>query len=313
MVDSENKLLSIVIPVYNEVGSLKELYEKISKVFENSKYEIEIIFVDDGSTDGSCDIEEEIAEKDSRVKVIQLNKNYGKAVALTAGFQTATGDYIATIDADLQDDPAEIPKMLEMLEKDGYDLISGWKKKRRDPITKVIPSKIFNAATSLMTGVRIHDFNCGLKVYRKEVASKLSIYGGLYRYIPAMVHLMGYKVGEKEVLHHPRKYGKSKYGSKRFYHGFWDLVTVLFLSKYLRRPLHLFGLPGILSFLAGFGILVYLAVGWFRGIWIGNRPIFFLGILLMIVGLQFISIGLLAEMIAHGHKKDEYIIKKKIG
>lgn len=312
MNNTDGLTLSLVIPVFNEVESLEELHKKIKKVFERKGISYEVIFVDDGSRDGSTDIEVKIASENRNVRVVQLNRNYGKAAALTVGFEMARGSYIATMDADLQDDPEEIPEMLKMLQ-DGYDLVSGWKRKRRDPLTKVLPSRIFNAVTSFLTGVRIHDFNCGLKVYRAEVAKALNIYGGLYRYIPAIVHLMGYKVGEKEVVHHPRKYGRSKYGGKRLYHGFWDLITLLFLSKYMRRPLHFFGFPGILCFITGAGILLYLTIGWFRGIWIGNRPIFFLGILLMIVGLQFISIGLLAEMITHGHRKDEYIIKKKIG
>ena len=312
MNNNNDLMLSLVIPVYNEVKSLEELYKKIKKVFDRENISYEIIFVDDGSRDGSPDVEEKIASQDKKVRVVQLNRNYGKAAALTVGFEVARGKYIATMDADLQDEPGEIPEMLRMLQE-GYDLVSGWKRKRRDPLTKVLPSRIFNAVTSLFTGVRIHDFNCGLKVYRAEVAKALNIYGGLYRYIPAIVHLMGYRVGEKEVVHHPRKYGRSKYGGRRLYHGFWDLITLLFLSKYMRRPLHFFGFPGILCFVVGLGILLYLTIGWFKGEWIGNRPMFFLGILLIIVGLQFVSIGLLGEMIAHDQKRQSYIIKKIIG
>jgi len=312
MNNNNDLMLSLVIPVYNEVESLEELYKKIKKVFDRENISYEIIFVDDGSRDGSPDVEEKIASQDKKVRVVQLNRNYGKAAALTVGFEVARGKYIATMDADLQDEPGEIPEMLRMLQE-GYDLVSGWKRKRRDPLTKVLPSRIFNAVTSLFTGVRIHDFNCGLKVYRAEIAKALNIYGGLYRYIPAIVHLMGYRVGEKEVVHHPRKYGRSKYGGRRLYHGFWDLITLLFLSKYMRRPLHFFGFPGILCFVVGLGILLYLTIGWFKGEWIGNRPMFFLGILLIIVGLQFVSIGLLGEMIAHDQKRQSYIIKKIIG
>lgn len=312
MNNNNDLMLSLVIPVYNEVESLEELYKKIKKVFDRENISYEIIFVDDGSRDGSPDVEEKTASQDKKVRVVQLNRNYGKAAALTVGFEVARGKYIATMDADLQDEPGEIPEMLRMLQE-GYDLVSGWKRKRRDPLTKVLPSRIFNAVTSLFTGVRIHDFNCGLKVYRAEIAKALNIYGGLYRYIPAIVHLMGYRVGEKEVVHHPRKYGRSKYGGRRLYHGFWDLITLLFLSKYMRRPLHFFGFPGILCFVVGFGILLYLTIGWFKGEWIGNRPMFFLGILLIIVGLQFVSIGLLGEMIAHDQKRQSYIIKKIIG
>ena len=303
------ELVSVVVPVFNEVESLKELYRQISNTFKDVSFNYEVIFVDDGSNDGSVEIEETIAKSNKNVTVLQFQRNYGKAAALSEGFKYARGEFVATLDADLQDDPKEIPVMIEQLGS-RFDLISGWKKKRRDPITKRIPSKVFNKVTSLMTGVRIHDFNCGLKVYRNEVVKSLNIYGGLYRYIPALASLAGYKVGEKKVLHRPREYGVSKYGSSRLYRGFWDLITVLFLGKYTRRPLHLFGFLGIICFLGGFIILIYLTIGWLQGIWIGNRPIFFLGILLLIVGLQFTSMGLLAEMIAFGQKKEHYIIRK---
>lgn len=303
------ELVSVVVPVFNEVESLKELYRQISNTFKDVSFNYEVIFIDDGSNDGSVEIEETIAKSNKNVTVLQFQRNYGKAAALSEGFKYARGEFVATLDADLQDDPKEIPVMIEQLGS-RFDLISGWKKKRRDPITKRIPSKVFNKVTSLMTGVRIHDFNCGLKVYRNEVAKSLNIYGGLYRYIPALASLAGYKVGEKKVLHRPREYGVSKYGRSRLYRGFWDLITVLFLGKYTRRPLHLFGFLGIICFLGGFIILIYLTIGWLQGIWIGNRPIFFLGILLLIVGLQFTSMGLLAEMIAFGQKKEHYIVRK---
>ncbi|MBL7136390.1 MAG: glycosyltransferase family 2 protein [Candidatus Marinimicrobia bacterium] len=303
------ELVSVVVPVFNEVESLKELYRQISNTFKDVSFNYEVIFIDDGSNDGSVEIEETIAKSNKNVTVLQFQRNYGKAAALSEGFKYARGEFVATLDADLQDDPKEIPVMIEQLGSK-FDLISGWKKKRRDPITKRIPSKVFNKVTSLMTGVRIHDFNCGLKVYRNEVAKSLNIYGGLYRYIPALASLAGYKVGEKKVLHRPREYGVSKYGRSRLYRGFWDLITVLFLGKYTRRPLHLFGFLGIICFLGGFIILIYLTIGWLQGIWIGNRPIFFLGILLLIVGLQFTSMGLLAEMIAFGQKKEHYIVRK---
>lgn len=303
------ELVSVVVPVFNEVESLKELYRQISNTFKDVSFNYEVIFIDDGSNDGSVEIEETIAKSNKNVTVLQFQRNYGKAAALSEGFKYARGEFVATLDADLQDDPKEIPVMIEQLGS-RFDLISGWKKKRHDPITKRIPSKVFNKVTSLMTGVRIHDFNCGLKVYRNEVAKSLNIYGGLYRYIPALASLAGYKVGEKKVLHRPREYGVSKYGRSRLYRGFWDLITVLFLGKYTRRPLHLFGFLGIICFLGGFIILIYLTIGWLQGIWIGNRPIFFLGILLLIVGLQFTSMGLLAEMIAFGQKKEHYIVRK---
>lgn len=302
-------LVSVVVPVFNESESLEELYRQITAVFEKEPYELEVIFIDDGSNDGSVELEESIAESNKNVTVIQFQRNYGKAAALSEGFKCARGEFVATLDADLQDDPKEIPLMIKQFGSK-FDLISGWKKKRRDPISKRLPSKIFNKVTSIMTGVKIHDFNCGLKVYRNEVVKSLNIYGGLYRYIPALASLAGYNVSEKEVLHRPREFGVSKYSGSRLYHGFWDLITILFLGKYTKRPLHLFGLPGIICFIAGLVISIYLTIGWLQGIWIGNRPMFFLGILLLIVGLQFISMGLLAEMIAYGQKKESYIIRK---
>ncbi|MDD5764760.1 MAG: glycosyltransferase family 2 protein [Candidatus Marinimicrobia bacterium] len=306
--EGKNGLVSVVVPVLNEEKSLEELYRQIAAAFISTDLTFEIIFVDDGSTDRSFEIESKIAGVNPNVSIIRFQRNFGKAAALTEGFRMASGEFIATLDADLQDDPNEIPAMIGQM-NGGYDLVSGWKKKRNDPITKTFPSKIFNRVTSWMTGAKIHDFNCGLKVYRHEVVQSLKIYGGLYRYIPALAHLSGFRVGEKVVQHRARKFGVSKYGGSRLYHGFWDLITVLFLSKYERRPLHLFGLPGIICFLIGFVISLVLTIRWFMGHWIGNRPVFFLGILLLIVGLQFISMGLLGEMIAFGQKKENTIIK----
>ncbi len=309
--DYVKNLVSIVVPVYNEEDSLSELYTEIERAFKTTDYGYEVIFVDDGSRDRSVEVVEKLAVNKKNVISVQFQRNYGKAAALSEGFNQARGEFIATLDADLQDDPEEIPQMIEMLGTD-YDLVSGWKKKRHDPLGKRIPSKIFNRVTSFMTGIKVHDSNCGIKVYRCDVAKTLDIYGGLYRYIPSIAALSGFKVTEKIVRHRPRMHGSSKYGGSRLYHGFWDLVTVLFLGRYVRRPLHLFGFPGIASFLAGLAISIYLTIGWFRGVWIGNRPMFFLGILLLIVGLQFISLGLLGEMIAYGHKRSYYIVRNVI-
>jgi len=309
-VNSEIKrgLVSIVVPVLNEEESLIELYRQIEAAFRDTEFTFEVIFIDDGSTDHSFEIESKIANDHPNVSVVQFQRNFGKAAALTEGFHQAKGEFVATLDADLQDDPNEIPIMLRQL-NGGFDLVSGWKKKRNDPITKTFPSKIFNRVTTWLTGVKVHDLNCGLKVYRHEVTQALKIYGGLYRYIPALAHLSGFRVTEKIVQHRARQFGVSKYGGSRLYHGFWDLITVLFLSKYERRPLHLFGLPGIICFMTGFLISLVLSVRWFMGHWIGNRPVFFLGILLLIVGLQFISMGLLGEMIAYGQKRENAVIK----
>lgn len=306
-----SKELSIVIPLYNEEQSLRELYEKIrNAVGRMGRYEV--IFVDDGSTDGSSRVLQDIRNRDrGRVKIIRFRRNYGKSAALSVGFQYAEGNIVVTMDADLQDDPQEIPGLMNEIKK-GFDLVSGWKKKRRDPITKTIPSKFFNFVTSMMTGIRLHDFNCGLKAYRKELAKELKIYGELHRYLPVLAHNMGYKVGELPVHHHPRKYGKTKFGIGRFWRGFLDLVSVLFTTRYMQRPLHLFGFVGSLSFLLGLGVDLYLTYLKFtEGIPLGNRPLFLGGVLLIIVGIQLISLGLLGEMISktRGNER-EYSIRE---
>ncbi|GBD94298.1 undecaprenyl-phosphate 4-deoxy-4-formamido-L-arabinose transferase [bacterium BMS3Abin05] len=304
--------LSVVIPLYNEKESLPELYRQLTDALEKAQLTYELIFVDDGSRDGSSEVLEELAQKDSRLRVIQFQKNYGKSAALSVAFEAAEGEVVATLDADLQDDPYEIPQLIRKLEE-GYDLVSGWKKKRRDPLSKKLPSKIFNRVTSLLSGVHIHDINCGLKVYRRFVVKTLHPYGELHRFLPVLAHLNGFTVGEKEVVHHPRKHGRSKFGASRFTAGFFDLMTVMFLSKYLKKPLHLFGILGVLSFIGGLGILIYLTILRLSGHWIGNRPILFLGILLMILGVQFVSIGLLGEMVtASQNSSEEYVVRRRI-
>lgn len=289
--------ISVVVPLYNEEQSLVELSIELKKVLQRMNKSYEIIFVDDGSKDHSYKILKEMHQLNRRIKAIRFRRNFGKSAALSAGFQSANGDVIITMDADLQDDPNEIPTLIEKINQ-GYDLISGWKKKRYDPITKTIPSRFFNFVTSKLTGIKLHDFNCGLKAYRREVTKELQIYGELHRYIPVLAHWAGFQVGEIVVQHRPRKYGKSKFGLGRFWKGFLDLLTILFTTRYIRRPLHLFGVWGIVSFLVGFGIDVYLSIEWLQGhTSLSNRPLFFLGILLIIVGIQFISIGLLGELI----------------
>ena len=238
--------ISIVIPVYNEVESLKQLYNELRKVL--SVYEsYQIIFVDDGSSDGSVDLIRKIIENDINTKIIQFHRNYGKSAALAEGFKNADGEYIVTMDADLQDDPNEIPHLVKKLEE-GFDLVSGWKKDRKDPLSKKIPSKLFNFITKLFTGVKIHDFNCGLKIYRQSVVKTLEIYGGRHRYLPALAGYKKFKVTEIIVNHRPRLYGDTKYGGSGMFHGFFDLISILFLSKYTQSPLYFFGKIGLFTF-----------------------------------------------------------------
>lgn len=304
--------LSIIIPAYNEKDSLPKLLEQISKEMAPLNLDYEIIVIDDGSTDGTDEILRELKSSHQKLRAYIFRKNYGKSAALSEGFKQARGERVITMDADLQDDPGEIPNLLKKLDE-GFDLVSGWKKKRHDPITKKLPSRLFNFVTSLLSGISIHDFNCGLKAYRKEVLETIHIYGELHRFIPVIAHWQGFRVGEIPVKHHPRKFGRSKFGINRFFHGFLDLITVLFLTRYKTSPLHIFGMVGMLIFIAGFLIESYLTIIWFGGAGIGRRPLFFLGILLIIVGAQFIVLGLLGEMLSAGFsEKTEYTYKEKI-
>jgi glycosyltransferase involved in cell wall biosynthesis len=299
-----SKQISVVIPLLNEEQSLRELHEQLRSVL-NRLGRYEIIFIDDGSTDGSPRVLHELRHRDKHVKIIRFRRNYGKSAALSVGFEKAEGDIVITMDADLQDDPREIPNLVNEIRK-GTDLVSGWKKKRHDPLTKTIPSKFFNFVTSLLTGIKLHDFNCGLKAYRKEVIKEIELYGELHRYIPVLAHWRGYKVGEIAVQHHPRKFGKTKFGFGRFWKGFLDLLTVIFTTRYMQRPLHLFGFWGLLFFLAGFAIDVTLGILKFtEGIALSNRPLFLGGVLLIIVGVQFISIGLIGELVTKTRRSPE--------
>jgi glycosyltransferase involved in cell wall biosynthesis len=302
--------LSVVIPLFNEEESLKELSGQLRSTLNRMNLRYEVLFVDDGSTDRSFQILRDLKRIDRHVKVIRFRRNYGKSAALAVAFEKALGNIVITMDADLQDDPAEIPALKRKLEE-GLDLVSGWKKVRRDPITKTIPSKFFNAVTALLTGIRIHDFNCGLKAYRREVVKTVKVYGELHRYIPVLAHWEGFKVGEMVVQHRARKYGKTKFGVGRFWKGFLDLLTALFTTRYLRRPLHLFGLVGLLAATTGFFIDAWLVILWFQGLTsLGNRPLFFAGFLLIVIGVQFISIGLLGEMISKTRgNEEEYAIR----
>lgn len=295
---AKNQLdVSIVVPVYNEEESLPELEKQIADALKPA-FTYEIIFVDDGSSDRSWAEIKKLGDQKKVVRGIAFSHNYGKSVALQAGFEAAQGTYVVTMDSDLQDDPAEVPEMIQML-KDGYDLVSGWKKERHDPISKTIPSKFFNFVTRKVAGIELHDFNCGLKAYRAEVIKDIYLYGELHRYIPMLAKKEGYnRITEKVVTHHPRKYGKTKFGLSRFMNGFLDLVTLTFVQRYLQKPMHFFGTVGVLLLLAGGGINLYMVyVKYVLSQGIGDRPLLFLGILLMVVGVQFFSTGLLGELI----------------
>jgi glycosyltransferase involved in cell wall biosynthesis len=306
-----NKIISIVIPLYNEEESIVELSISLKKVFERLRVNYEVIFVDDGSTDQSYQKIKEINHLNNRFKCIKFKRNYGKSAALSEGFKASKGDYVITMDADLQDDPAEIPALIQKL-NEGYDLVSGWKKKRYDPFIKKQSSKLFNFVTSRLVGLKLHDYNCGIKIYKKDIIKNIKIYGEMHRYIPALAYLSGYKVSEIAVTHHPRKFGKTKFGASRFVNGIFDLMTVLFTTKFIKRPLHFFGLLGLLSFIAGFGVMVYLTIlKFFDSVPISNRPLFLVGILMVIVGIQSFSIGLIAEMITKNSTENDNVIIEK--
>ncbi|MCA0447423.1 MAG: glycosyltransferase family 2 protein [Bacteroidetes bacterium] len=306
--------LTIVIPLLNEEESLQILRDQINEACTKASLDYEILFIDDGSTDNSWTVLSDLASKHDNIKVIRFRKNYGKSAALAVGFQEAEGEFVITMDADLQDDPFEIPNLFNKLTTENWDLVSGWKKIRHDPVSKTLPSKLFNYVTGKLVGLRLHDFNCGFKIYRNEVVKDVHVYGELHRYIPALAHLSGFKVTEHPVIHHPRKFGKSKFGMDRFVKGFLDLATVLFITRYMRRPLHFFGGLGSIFLTGGLGINLWLTIGWFNGeIAISKRPILFLGILLTILGIQFMSTGFIGEMITKMYSKTEsYSIRKKL-
>jgi len=305
-----NETISIIIPVLNESKNIPILYEKIKESMDGLNYEI--IFVDDGSSDNTFELLKSIVEKNPAVKAIKLRKNFGKAAAYSAGFENSNGDIIVTMDGDLQDDPAEIHKFLKKIEE-GYDVVSGWKYRGKGRFDKAIASKFFNKITSFMTGIKLHDFNCPFKAYRKEVLNNISLYGDLYRFIPVLVYERGYKIGEIKIENYPRKFGKSKYKINRYIRAFLDLITVLFLTKFKKSPLYLFGNVGLSVFMVGFLIDLYLTYKKiFHGLVLSQQPILFLGILLMIIGAQFISIGLITEMMVNifHERKDVSIIKE---
>jgi len=310
-INTKFRKISIVVPLFNEEESIQPLANEIRKALKPLNAAYEVILVDDGSKDNSLKIIKDLCKPDKRFRYVSFRKNYGKSAALQIGFKEATGDVVITMDADLQDDPNEISNLLKKLEE-GFDLVSGWKKKRHDPFIKKISSKFFNFITRLMTGIKIHDFNCGLKAYRKEVTENIKVYGELHRYMPVLAKWEGFTISEVVVQHHPRRYGKTKFGISRFFKGFIDLITVLFSTRYIKRPMHFFGFFGAFSFFVGLIVNGYLTYLWITGVPLSNRPMLFLGILLIIVGVQFFSVGLLGEILVHNSMDEkEYIIKDK--
>lgn len=307
--------VSVVVPVLDEAPSLPLLYQELVAALDSLGRPWEVLFVDDGSRDGSFQVLEKLHRQDDRVRVIRLRRNFGKAAALSVGFAHARGAVVATLDADLQDDPAELPRLLAALEE-GYDLVSGWKVQRRDGRWKTLASRVFNAVTAWLTGLGLRDLNSGFKVYRREVVEELSLYGELHRFIPVLAARRGFLVGEVPVRHRPRRFGRSKYGASRFVRGALDLLTVLFLTRYTRRPLHLFGGLGLLSFAAGFLATAYLATLWLLGVRpIGTRPLLAFGVLAILAGIQFFSLGLLSELVLsfEARRSAEVSIQTRLG
>jgi len=304
--------LSIVIPLLNEEKNIQMLYTKLKDLLKRNKIKHEIIFIDDGSTDNSFNELKILHNKDKDVKIIQFTKNFGKSAALNAGFKIALGGIIITMDADLQDDPEEIPNFIKKI-NEGYDLVGGWRYKREDCFSKRLSSNFFNLLVVLFTGARVHDNNCGFKAYKQPVAKNLNIYGELHRFIPVLAKWKGYKSGEIKIKHYPRAYGRSKYGFSRLLYGFLDLITIKFLTTYLKKPAHLFGVVGLVFCFIGSLFGFYLTRLWYRGVIIWNRPLLIFTALLIITGVQFISFGLLAEMLVSGREKGEYVIKDIIG
>lgn len=309
--------ISLIIPLYNEEESLPELSDWINRVCTESNLTYEIIFVDDGSSDNSWEVIEELSESNKNVKGIKFRRNYGKSAALNKGFEAAQGDVVITMDADLQDSPDEIPELFKLIKEDGYDLISGWKKKRHDPFGKTFPSKFFNWTTRKISKIKLHDFNCGLKAYKNDVIKNIEVYGEMHRYIPVIAKWAGYhKIGEKVVQHFPRKYGKTKFGMERIIKGYLDLLSITFISKFGKRPMHLFGTMGTFLFFIGLAIGTYLTVAkfFFEEYKMTERPLFYFGLLAMIIGSQLFVTGFLAEMISRSSSdRNVYQVEKEIG
>lgn len=311
--------LSIVIPLYNEEESLPELVEWILRVIKNNYYTYEIILVDDGSSDDSWDVIEKISKSDPYIKGIKFRRNYGKSAALNEGFNAAKGKVIITMDSDLQDSPEEIPELYEMITSGGFDMVSGWKKKRYDnKLTKNLPSKIYNAAARRSSGIHLHDFNCGLKAYKQKVVKSIEVYGEMHRYIPVLAKWAGFKkIGEKVVEHRARKYGVTKFGWERFINGFLDLSTITFISRFGKKPMHFFGLYGTLCFFLGFVSSAYLIIEkmiYGNNFALTNKPIFYIALTAMIIGMQLFLTGFIAELVSRNSTdRNKYLIEKKLG
>ncbi len=308
--------ISVIVPLFNEDESLPELTKWIQKVMAENSFSYEVILVDDGSRDNSWRVIQELAKENPCIKGIRFRRNYGKSAALHSGFQVAEGDVVITMDADLQDSPDEIPELHRMITEGGFDLVSGWKQKRFDPITKTIPTKLYNAATRLVTGIQLHDFNCGLKAYKRDVVKSVEVYGEMHRYIPVLAKRAGFgKIGEKVVQHRPRKYGTTKFGLERFLFGFLDLLSVSFITGFAKRPMHLFGGLGVLSFFIGFCVLLYLTFAKFllAAYRMTDRPLFYFGLVTIVIGVQLFLAGFLAELISRSAtNRNEYDVAERL-
>ncbi|VAW28991.1 Glycosyl transferase, group 2 family [hydrothermal vent metagenome] len=308
--------ISVVIPLYNEDESLRELNDWILRMMKSNHFSFEIIYVDDGSSDKSWDVIEALSAENENIKGIRFLRNYGKSAALNEGFKMTSGDVVITMDADLQDSPDEIPDLFRMVKEEGYDMVSGWKRKRYDPITKTVPSRFFNYTTRVLSGIKLHDFNCGLKSYRSDVVKAIEVYGEMHRYIPVIAKWAGFrKIGEKEVQHRKRKYGVTKFGIDRFIKGYLDLLSITFTSRFIQSPMHFFGALGSFLFFIGFVIAGYLAYAkiFMEAYKMTERPLFYLGLLAMILGTQLFLAGFLGEMISRSsNEMKKYNIKKYI-
>lgn len=314
--------ISVVIPLLNEEESLPELAEWIERVMKENNFSYEVLFVDDGSTDGSWKTIEGLATANPHIKGIKFRRNYGKSAALNVGFFDTQGDVVITMDADLQDSPDEIPELYRRIQEEGFDLISGWKEKRYDPISKTLPTKLFNWATRKMSGIHLHDFNCGLKAYKKDVVKTIEVYGEMHRYIPVIAKNAGFrKIGEQVVQHRARKYGSSKFGLNRFVNGFLDLFSITYMAKFSKRPMHFFGSIGTVSFLVGFILAIYLGIDKIYNSWFSHEqerdmvdnPWFYLALTALIVGVQLFLAGFLGEMISRGsHDRNNYLVSEKV-
>ncbi|MFN4812211.1 MAG: glycosyltransferase family 2 protein [Bacteroidota bacterium] len=312
---------SIVVPLLNEQDSLKELASWIDRVLTVHQISYEVIFVDDGSTDDSWQIIEQMSAADNRIKGIKFQRNYGKSAALNTAFNAAIGEVVFTMDADLQDSPDELPALYQMIVKEGYDLVSGWKEKRHDPLSKTIPTKLFNWATRKMSGIELHDFNCGLKAYRSKVIKSIEVYGEMHRYIPVIAKWAGFKkITEKSVTHYERKFGVSKFGLERFVNGFLDLLTITFVSRFGKRPMHFFGFIGTLMFMLGGGVSIWLILEKIINIYrhayvrdVTDQPLFYLALISMVIGTQLFLAGFLGELIARNSPhRNTYLIEKEL-